>query len=151
MYSHIDESRVSAHTSSEALFQSSLHRNVTKKMACISTQMQSPVHSPDTEMMKNVDEIKVLLPREYIYVYINIHQERVFFLTYNPHLCCKHQGDAYGEPDAVISHQVTQSSDQLFSCSSQSSTCYSLSTSNTPAQKHDNSNLASRLNFVQPG
>lgn len=42
-----------------------------------------------------------------------------WFPTYNPHLGCKHQGNANGETDEVVAHQVTQSTNQLLTGSSE--------------------------------
>lgn len=41
----------------------------------------------------------------------------------------KHEGHADGEADEVVAHQVTQGTDQLFSCSPEDAPRHSLATS----------------------
>lgn len=106
-------------TSSAALFQSSFHKNVMKTTACSATQMTSPVHSP--------------VRGGYMNGFLERHSSAKDILvhTYNPHICGKHKGHANGEADEVETDKIKQSTNQLFSCSSENTCSHALQLTNT--------------------
>lgn len=95
--------------------------------------MTSPVQSPvtDTRQKKKfLNAAKQILRDRVTSAHAHTHKKK-FGFTYNPHVCCEHQGHTDGEANEVECNKITQSTNQLFPHTSKNTCSHALQVSNT--------------------
>lgn len=107
-------------TSSAALFQLSFHKIILKVLPVIKHKLRVPT----TDLSRESKGLRISSN-------VNWKLQFSVLLTYNAQFGNKHQGHRNGQAEDVVTHQVTDGPDPLFTCSPKNARCDTLYRSNT--------------------